>query len=97
MPPYVPPSEHSNEYYEENYDYYEMREDKPVKKLDDVLKIMMMALISTQSTFLSVPHQPSDAFLTLELIVTSSPNPAFFLQHQLQSMGSQAPYLPTKQ
>ena len=32
-PPYVPPSEHSDEYYEDSYDYYEdeMREDTPAK------------------------------------------------------------------
>ena len=49
-----------------------MREDTPVKQLEGFLKIMMMTLISTPSTFLPVPYQLPDTLLTLELVVTSS-------------------------
>ena len=88
----------THEYYEENYDYYEdeMRE-TPVKQLEYVLKNHDdNAHINTISTFLSVPHQPHDVFLTL--IVTASltnpglkvPTSALLLQHLL---GSLAPYL----
>ena len=77
----------THEYYEENYDYYEdeMREDIPVKQLEYVLKNHDdNAHINTISTFLSVRHQLLDAFLTMELIVTSSPlpTPALLLQHR---------------
>jgi len=51
-PPCVAPLEHSDEYYDENYDYEEkMREDTPIKQLEDVLKFVMM-LISTSTIFL---------------------------------------------